>query len=121
MITLEVKVMWDFQICMKRKQNYQSHFLNKPPYAERHVGWCERTTKLEIYLTLSPTRLNKFRSNYPITTANPFSTSFSTVLYLTSVFTEPSLYCTVTLWFLSAILIACRGATFSTVLAEGSW
>jgi hypothetical protein len=56
MITLEVKDMWDFQICMKRKQNYQSHFLNKPPYAERHVGWCERTTKLEIYLTLSPTR-----------------------------------------------------------------
>jgi hypothetical protein len=36
-----------FQTYMKRKQNYQSHFLNKPPYAERHVGWCERTTKLE--------------------------------------------------------------------------
>ena len=42
MITLEVKDMWGSQICMKRKQNYQSHFLNKPPYAERHVRWCER-------------------------------------------------------------------------------
>ena len=26
-------------------QNHSQHYFNKPPYAERHVRWCERTVR----------------------------------------------------------------------------
>jgi hypothetical protein len=33
----------DFTTLTMEKQKHSHHYSDKPPYAERHVRWCERT------------------------------------------------------------------------------
>jgi hypothetical protein len=61
----------DFTTLTMEKQKHSHHYSDKPPYAERHVRWCERTGR-----ELIPTFLLDFMLNKAFNVLNSMTLAF---------------------------------------------